>query len=162
MLEILKADLSDAGIINRLAHQIYYPTYTGILSIDQMDFMLGKSYTIEALRESMVQDQHFYIVYENKLPVGFVSFFVKTDDILRIEKLYLLPTTQGRGIGSEVIRFAEKIAIKYKSSILELNVNRGNNAYYFYLKMGFEVVEKVDIPYFGYVLDDYVMQMKID
>ncbi len=60
-----------------------------------------------------------------------------------------------------MISFAEEEATQRGRDTLELNVNRGNKAYYFYLKQGFEVVEEVDIPYYGYILDDYVMQKKI-
>lgn len=158
MVIIAQAKQKDAIIIHELAHRIYFPTYDGILSHAQMEFMLQKSYTVEALQQSMESDQDFYIISENQNPVGFIALKHKDHQVLRIEKLYLLPETQGKGMGRELINFAISYAQKSDKSILELNVNRGNNAYYFYLKMGFTVVQEVDIPYFGYILDDYVMQ----
>jgi ribosomal protein S18 acetylase RimI-like enzyme len=44
---------------------------------------------------------------------------------------------------------------------LELNVNRYNKAYNFYLKQGFKVVEEVDIPYYEFFLNDYVMRKSL-
>ena len=161
MLQIEKATTEDASIIHELAHQIYYPTYSGILSQEQMDFMLEKSYTVSALQESMLNDQDFYIAYDQQAPIGFIALKSKNATILRIEKLYLLPLTQGKGFGSQLIDFAKNEASLRNKSIVELNVNRGNKAYYFYLKIGFKVVQEVDIPYFGYILDDYVMQVRI-
>ena len=161
MINIKKAVLADAITIHKLAHQIYFPTYTGVLGQDQMEFMLEKSYTEVALQQSMHLGEDFFIVYDDCLPVGFMSLRVKDEKILRIEKLYLLPETQGLGVGKKSIDFALNEASLRGKSLVELNVNRGNKAYYFYLKMGFEVVELVDIPYFGYVLDDYVMQMTV-
>ncbi|GAA4521207.1 GNAT family N-acetyltransferase [Sphingobacterium thermophilum] len=161
MLEIRIAALEEASIIHELAHKIYFPTYTGILSEDQMEFMLEKSYTVTAIQQSIQHGQLFYIAYEENVPVGFIALTNKNENILRIEKLYLLPSSQGKGFGGLMISFAEEEAAQRGRDTLELNVNRGNKAYYFYLKQGFEVVEEVDIPYYGYILDDYVMQKKI-
>lgn len=161
MLNIRHARLEEAKIIHQLAHLIYYPTYTGILSKGQMDFMLQKSYTEEALKESMMTDQIFYLVLYNDIPVGFMALKEKDSRVLRIEKLYILPETQGKGIGKELIDFTRIQAQASGKATLELNVNRGNTAYEFYKKVGFKVVEEVDIPYYGYILDDYVMQMEI-
>ena len=162
MIKILKAAQDDAYIIHELAHLIYFPTYSSILSKDQMDFMLGKSYTVAALQESMQTDQDFYIAYNvHNKPVGFMALKDKNTQILRIEKLYLLPEAQGSGIGKELVNFAIQQGKLQNKSIIELNVNRGNKAYYFYLKVGFKVVQEVDIPYYGYILDDYIMQKEI-
>jgi GNAT superfamily N-acetyltransferase len=161
MFTIHLANLAEAEIIHQLAHQIYYPTYTGVLSDDQMEFMLERSYTVRALQESMRTDQDFYLAFDVRNPVGFMSLKNKDEDILRIEKLYLLPQTQGKGFGKELISFAKEEAKSRNKNIVQLNVNRGNKAYYFYLKMGFTVVEEIDIPYFDYILDDYVMQIRL-
>lgn len=161
MMQIRKAKEKDVQIIHELAHQIYFPTYSNILSQDQMEFMLEKSYTIPAVQESMRTDQDFYIAYDRDMAIGFIALKEKNESILRIEKLYLLPQTQGKGFGRALIDFAKSEASSKNKSIVELNVNRGNNAYYFYLKMGFKVAEEVDIPYFGYLLDDYIMQSSL-
>lgn len=161
MFSIRRANLAEAEIIHQLAHQIYYPTYTGILSDDQMKFMLERSYSVQALQESMQIDQDFYLAFDKKSTVGFMALKDKDEDILRIEKLYLLPQTQGKGFGKELISCAiAKAKLKNKKRV-QLNVNRGNKAYYFYLKMGFTVVQEIDIPYFNYILDDYVMEIPI-
>jgi ribosomal protein S18 acetylase RimI-like enzyme len=60
-----------------------------------------------------------------------------------------------------LIDFAQIQAQASGKAVLELNVNRGNSAYEFYKKIGFKVVEEVDISYYGYILDDYVMQREI-
>lgn len=160
MARICKALVEEAFIIHQLAHQIYFPTYRGILTGSQMEFMLKKSYTEEALKQSMIAGQDFYLLYEENVAVGFMALMQKKD-VLRIEKLYLLPETQGKGYGKNLISLAEEQARICNKFVLELNVNRGNKAYYFYLKQEFEVIAEVDIPYYGYILDDYVMQKKI-
>jgi len=162
MCTIIQATKQDAIVIHQLVHQIYYPTYKDILSVEQINFMLHKSYTEEALKDAMASGQDFFILWADiNLPIGFMSVAHTTTDILRIEKLYLLPSTQGKGYGLRFINFALEEAKKRNLTTLELNVNRGNKAYHFYLKQGFTVSREVDIPYYGYVLDDYVMQKPV-
>ena len=55
----------------------------------------------------------------------------------------------------------EKKKKKNKLLYVELNVNRKNPAMYFYKKMGFELLEKTDIAYGKFWLNDYVLRKSI-
>ncbi|OYD45533.1 hypothetical protein CHU00_11240 [Sphingobacterium cellulitidis] len=160
MIKIVKANKEDAELIQQLAHSIWYPTYQEILSKKQIDFMLERMYSVEAIQASMALKSIFYLLFNDDEAVGFIGMEPK-EDLLRIEKIYLLPNTQGKGFGKLLIDFAADEARKQGLSELELNVNRSNNAYHFYLKQGFRVVEEVDIPYYEFILDDYIMRKKI-
>jgi len=152
---------SDWPMIERIARESWNHGYADVLPQEQIDFMLQKSYSKNGILEAMEQGQQFFLLALEDVPVGFVALFPKTPDILRIEKLYLLPEAQGKGFGRELVGFAVARARAGNRSIVELNVNRGNKACHFYLKQGFRVVREVDIPYFGFVLDDYVMQLRV-
>ena len=158
---IREATIDKLPLISKLAEQAYWATYSAILSKKQIVFMLANIYSIAALQEAVETGQRFYMAYEEDEAVGFIALQPKTMAILRIEKLYLLSTVQGKGYGKALINHAALMAKQHQSTTLELNVNRGNKAYHFYLKQGFEVIEEVDIPYHGFVLDDYVMQKKV-
>ncbi|SFS73605.1 GNAT family N-acetyltransferase [Sphingobacterium wenxiniae] len=158
---IRKALPAEADIIHHIGNAAYYATYSDILSREQIVFMLNRSYTPDAIRDTMSGGQDFYLLWEGEEAVGFIAIQVKDKCLLRIEKLYLLASCQGKGYGAALIQFAAEEARKRRVDTLELNVNRGNKAYYFYLKQGFEVVQEIDIPYFGFILDDYVMQKKV-
>ena len=160
MRQIVKAKIEDATLIKQLAHTIWYPTYGQILSKKQIDFMLENIYAVETLQKSMQENTEFYLLYEDGVAVGFIGFGPK-DDLMRIDKIYLLPSTQGKGYGKMLIDFVAKQAIRLRLKELELNVNRYNNAYNFYLKQGFKVVEEVDIPYHEFFLNDYVMRKSL-
>lgn len=160
MIKIVKANKDEAELIQQLAHAIWYPTYQEILSKRQIDFMLERMYSVEAIQASMGLKSAFYLLFDDVEAVGFIGIEPK-EDLLRIEKIYLLPSTQGRGFGKQLIDFAAEEARKLGLSELELNVNRSNKAYHFYLKQGFRVVEEVDIPYYEFILDDYIMRKKI-
>ncbi len=147
--------------ISAMAFEVWPLTYKDVLSQRQIDFMLTRNYTTEALARAIDAGQVFYMVTDNDVDLGFISVHLLQDK-LRIEKLYLMPRAQGRGIGKELIAFAARLARQAALPMLELNVNRGNlPAYHFYLKQGFEVTATVDIPYYDYVLDDYIMQKVI-
>lgn len=161
MPQIILLDPDQAILIHTLAHQIYYPTYSNILKADQLDFMLNHSYSEAAIVEAMANGQLFYVLFNDQAaPLGFMALQEKVSDpqTLRIEKLYLLPGVQGGGFGKQFIQFAVDNALKLGKDFVELNVNRANSAYNFYLKQGFVVTDTVDIPYYGYILDDYIMQ----
>ena len=161
MTTIELAEQTDIRSISNMAHIIWPDAYGEILSKEQIDFMLDKSYTVEGLAEGMVGGQFFYILKEDGIGQGFIA--LKTlENKLRIEKLYLMPNVQGKGFGKALIDFAIEKAKTKGKDILELNVNRNNPAYHFYLKQGFQIIETVDIPYYDYVLNDYVMQLAID
>ncbi|MGO1521058.1 MAG: GNAT family N-acetyltransferase [Sphingobacterium sp.] len=158
MSRIVKATFWDAKIIHELAHEIWEPSYRDILSQQQIDFMLEKSYSIQALEQAIGRGTDYFILYQEKRQaLGFIA--IRPDeDSLRIEKLYLLPQAQGRGHGRRLIDFAAEEAKRHGFDVLELNVNRENPAFVFYQKAGFRVIRQVDIPYFGFVLNDYVMR----
>lgn len=159
---VKKAADTDIPLIQELIFEIYPTTYGEILSQAQIDFMLDKSYSTEGLNNSMAVGQDFYLLFDSEgKALGFIALQNKEDNILRIEKLYLHPTTQGKGFGTLLIDFAGREARRREREILELNVNRSNKAYYFYLKQGFMVTAEVDIPYYGFVLDDYVLQKQL-
>lgn len=160
-MEIYKATAADWESISQMAEQSWRTGYAGILAEEQIDFMLNRSYKEQGFAEATQNGDAFFILRDEGVNVGFITILPKAA-LLRIEKLYLVPTGQGKGYGKQLINFAAEKAAELGLPCLELNVNRGNtNAYNFYLKQGFVVTETVDIPYFAYVLDDFVMQRKL-
>jgi GNAT superfamily N-acetyltransferase len=97
---------------------------------------------------------------ENEV-LGFASYEHNYDQKqqTRIHKIYILPQTQGKGIGKFLIDAVENLATENNSLALSLNVNRFNKALTFYQKIGFEIVAQVDIELeHGYLMEDYVME----
>ncbi|MCO4293362.1 GNAT family N-acetyltransferase [Solitalea sp. MAHUQ-68] len=155
------ATSQDIDIIVALADQTWKQTYKGIISDEQIEYMYSNMYTPEALRKQQQEGNTFIIVYENDIPLGFSSFSKTDENIYKIHKLYVLPLTQGKGIGRFLIDSVISEIKPKGAEILELNVNRYNKAKQFYDKLGFKVHEEVDIPYGKFVLNDYVMRMKL-
>jgi ribosomal protein S18 acetylase RimI-like enzyme len=73
----------------------------------------------------------------------------------------LLPSQQNKGFGRILLNEVEKKAADLAANHLQLNVNRKNSALSFYEKLGYEIIETVDIPFADFWLNDYVLAKKI-
>ncbi|MGV3761687.1 N-acetyltransferase family protein [Parapedobacter sp.] len=153
----------DLPIIRQLAHDIWWPTYEDYIDHGQIRLMLKLIYSDPALRRQLETGQRFSLALRGDVAIGFVGFRPKPGNpkTMRIEKLYVKPSEQGKGTGRLMIDHVAQAALSAGYSSLELNVNRGNPASKFYGGQGFVIVDTVDTPYHGYVLNDYVMQKKL-
>lgn len=159
-LQIRKASLEDIPVINRLAEEIWWPTYRDFISEDQIHFMLKEMYSAEALEKQLEEGVTFLMALRADIPVGFAGFS-QTDEaeqIFKLHKLYVLPSEQGKGTGKALVDEVSRLAKADGGKMLELNVNRGNKAQHFYKKIGFDIHQTLDIPYHHFVLNDYVMR----
>ena len=150
--------------VQKLAQIIWPATYGSILSQEQFDYMMEMMYSLPSLEKQLESGKVFLLVEEENRFIGFASYELHVDasNTTKIHKLYVLPETQGKGIGRKLIDYIKEISIKENDSILQLTVNRHNKAKDFYLKYGFTIKEeKVFEIGNGYVMDDYVMEIKI-
>ena len=159
-MQIRPATSEDLELVHRLAVEIWWPTYHAILPADQITFMLEDMYSVEALEQQFSEGLRFVLAESEGRPVGFMGFINAggPEGIFRLEKLYILPSEQGRGTGRALIGYANDLALKDGAKILELNVNRSNPAFIFYQRAGFTIYREADIPYHRYVLNDYIMR----
>ena len=161
-LTVLK--IEQLPIVIDLTKKIWPVAYGEILSKAQLDYMIDKFYNETALRELMQKGHVFYLAQdENEKFVGFVSYEINSEpNKTKIHKIYVLPETQGTGLGRQFFELVKEKAIENQQNAIFLNVNKYNNAMHFYTKLGFAKVkdEVIDIGN-GYVMDDYVMEVAI-
>ncbi|SFA73879.1 Ribosomal protein S18 acetylase RimI [Flavobacterium swingsii] len=164
-MKISVATKSQLEIIKDLAYKIWPSTYGPILSKEQVDFMLDKFYNIKSLEEQMLQkNQVFLLIEENNKYLGFCAYELNCESLnkTKLHKIYVLPETQGKGIGKILLNEVEKIASENNNSALFLNVNRYNNAQEFYKKQGYSVIKTIDIEIGnGYLMEDFVMEKNL-
>jgi len=161
MYAIREADANDVGVIRNIAYHTWLPTYSPILSGEQITYMLNLLYSEEKIRTQIAEhEQCFLILTEDEQPVAFAAYSVRDEDadIYKLHKLYCLPQTQGKGCGKILIDEVSNRVLAAGKNILDLNVNRFNKARSFYEKMGFEVVYEEDIAIGEYWMNDYVMR----
>lgn len=159
-INLVKADIADAALIENLARTIWHDYYPSIISIEQIDYMLKKMYSKESLMEQMTKKKDmFYLVLVNHEPEGFISITNSEDKNYFLNKFYLIQNSAAKGKGTRA--FKQMLSILQPNKIT-LTVNRQNyKSINFYFKNGF-VIERVadfDIGN-GYVMNDFVMTWK--
>lgn len=162
-MNFVVASKEQLPIVRELALIIWPPTFEDILSTAQIDYMLNMMYSIESLEKQLENNKVFVLAEESDRFVGFASYELNFENSkTKIHKLYVLPETQGKGVGRELIDYITQMALKNQNSILHLTVNKYNKAKDFYLKNGFEITQEAvfDIGN-GYIMDDYLMEKKI-
>jgi GNAT superfamily N-acetyltransferase len=170
-LTIRTATLSDRALIRSISERTWPSTYGHIISQEQIDFMLDWMYSDASLEKQMNTGCEFYIANLNGDDVGFCSVSpeeeensstekVKGVKSHKLNKLYVLPLSQGTGAGKALLNECIEVAKAAGSSSLFLQVNKQNSAYNFYFKHGFikEAEFKFDIGN-GFYMDDYVMRL---
>lgn len=165
MIEITNATANDYRIIQQIAQETWPVTYGTILSSEQIDYMFDMMYSLEVLEEQVnLERHHFILAKEDDIYLGFASYELNYQNTVKtkIHKIYLLPKSQRKGIGSLLISEIVKEAKKNNNTSLSLNVNRYNKAFYFYQKIGFVKVGEEDINIGNdYIMEDYIMEKTI-
>lgn len=157
---IRTATLSDIPLIKALAEATWEPTYRSILSKEQIDFMFEVIYTSDALQKQMQEGQTFLLLYQDEKPLGFAAYSLKdaAEKVYKLNKIYLLPECQGKGLGKLLLTYVENEVKQLGGSILDLNVNKHNKAKTFYETCGYHVHHEEDIPIGPYWMNDYIMR----
>ena len=164
-MNLIQAKTLDIPVVIELTKKIWPVAYGEILSKAQLDYMIDKFYNETALIELMQKGHVFYLAQDNNDNyVGFVSYEINSEpNKTKIHKIYVLPETQGTGLGKQFFELVKQKAKENHQKAIFLNVNKYNKAIHFYTKLGFIKVkdEVIDIGE-GYVMDDYVMELAID
>ena len=146
--------------ISALAAVIWRAHYPGIITPDQIDYMLKRMYDVEVLRGELESGVTWFRALADDTMRGFASVGPTESAIgFKLHKLYVHPGWQRHGLGSALLKECEATARACGVTALMLNVNKRNErAIAAYLKSGFTIRESIvaDIGG-GFVMDDYVM-----
>jgi len=152
---------ADIGPLTRLAREIWYQHYPGIITIKQIEYMLGQRYSPDAIRAEIESGAaHWLKLDVNGELGGFASYETnRVQRSVKLDKLYVHALFRGRGCGAALIRHVEQAALAQDCDQVYLQVNRNNfDSIAVYRRIGFEVMDRVrtDIGA-GFYMDDYVM-----
>lgn len=163
MVKIVDANLEHIPNIQHLSSIVWPVTFEEILSHDQIVYMMEMMYSTQSLTQQM-NEGHCYIIAEDEEgEQGYLSYQTNiAEGYTKIHKIYVLPTAQGKGIGSKLIEYAKRKAIQADNKSLKLNVNRFNKAIDFYKTIGFTIAgtEDIDIGN-NFLMEDFILEMKI-
>lgn len=159
---------TDIRLIQDLADVAFRHTYQEILSPEQMEYMMDWMYSSDSLKDQMQSGHVFFIAHQADKACGYMSIQPDGTDadgtlLFHLQKLYVLPSEQGCGLGRKLfdcaIAFAREASAGHKARI-ELNVNRDNPAVEFYKHLGMKILSQGDFPIgHGFYMNDYIMGM---
>jgi GNAT superfamily N-acetyltransferase len=162
LIRRLKAD--EAERLAGLARDIWLRHYPAIISLEQIDYMLNQRYAPDLIRAQLASpDNGWWVAEQDGTLVGFAHVMLM-EDRCKLDKLYIDPHHQRRGLGAALLEQAKAWTRKAGRTRLTLQVNRHNSlALSAYRKYGFVTTEArvFDIGG-GFVMDDYLMELKLE
>ena len=153
-----------------LASEIWHECYGGLISDGQIDYMVDKFQSAEAMREQTAQEGYRYFVLEiDGEPGGYYGLVKKPGEgldppeIMCLSKFYLRRELRGKGFSSQMFREIKRFTRRAGLEMIKLTVNRGNiHAINVYKHIGMRMIkEQVTDIGSGYVMDDYVFGIMI-
>jgi len=150
-------------VILNLAREIWAITYKGILSPEQLEYMIDMMYAPAVVDKERNEGIIFELVKDAGTPVGFISYGPYAPGKIKLHKLYLSGAYHGKGIGSAMLSHAKEAAKKCGAKQLLLNVNKNNvRAIKAYKRNGFTLVREEKNPIGnGFFMDDYVFSVNL-
>ena len=164
MLTFQAATEADAPLLRDLAERIWRESYAGVVSTEQMAYMIGRMYAEETIRRELAEGVCWEIVRKGGGAVGYFSITFGVGGVAKLNKLYLLPEEQGRGFGQRMLVRVFDIALSRGATEMRLQVNKANvRAQRAYERFGFVRIEEAvfDIGG-GFVMDDYIMARSVE
>jgi GNAT superfamily N-acetyltransferase len=155
----------EAEALASLARAIWLAHYPAIISLEQIEYMLGQRYRPEVIRAELAGGEALWdVLWIGGAMAGFSSYFrTGNPGEMKLDKLYVRPDLQRHGYGGQLIARAAEVARAGGCTRLVLAVNKRNaGAIAAYRKHGFAVVDAVvkDIGG-GFAMDDYIMALDL-
>lgn len=153
----------DIRILAYLAEQIWHEYFIDIISKAQIDYMLAKFQSYEAIHKAINKESYtYFLAYEGDVPIGYCG--VKPDnERLFLSKLYLHKNSRGNGYASILMKNVIEFAKMLHLNAIYLTCNKYNShSIDVYERKGFSKIGAVqtDIGR-GFIMDDYIMQLDL-
>lgn len=162
-MEIKKvSNKNQINAIENLAYEIWYQHYTPIIGKHQVDYMLEKFQSVEAMREQIKNGFLYFLILDNNVPVGYMSVELLSETLF-LSKFYVIEAERGKGYGRTMIAYLEALAKEKNLNKISLTVNKHNTgSIKMYEKVGFvisgTVVKNIGE---GFIMDDYQMEKEL-
>lgn len=162
---VRNAGLDDIPRIVQAARVVWQTHYPGIISQDQIEYMLLRMYDPEVIASEMQEGGVIYYLAERE---GALAGFAACGPggppgEFKLHKLYVLPQFQRAGWGRRLIEAAVANVRQRSGERLSLCVNKRNaSALAAYSGYGFRVRESVCVDIGGgFQMDDFVLELDL-
>lgn len=153
-VELKPCQLQDLQELQKIAIHSYNDHYL-YLWLDGGAWYVDRSFSEQTLLEEL-KDSYaaFYFVYSGAELVGFLKLNLHkalenytAEEALELERIYLLKSASGKGIGREVVRFAKAVAAQYNKRVIWLKAMDSSRSVDFYEQNGFEKCGTYTLPF---------------
>ena len=151
------ATQTDADTVSNLLQTVFAETYGKMLDEETLGSHLEQHLSAKAVGETFAGSSYFVIEDKQRM-LGVLKLCGNTAQA-EIEKLYVHSDAMRRGIGSRLLKAAEKYAKANELEGLHLKVWKENKAAIrFYQKHGFTIVGTTDVYVGETAFRDFVME----
>lgn len=151
-------------VVVSLARAIWTEHYTPIIGAAQVDYMLMKFQSVDALEKQLREGYRYFLLKYQDGYVGYIGIIPeKATSSMCLSKFYISKSVRGKGFARESVVFIEEICRADKIKTIWLTVNKNNPSISIYEKLGFR--KKADIVTDignGFVMDDFRMEKQVD
>lgn len=156
----------DIATVAQLAHRIWHEHYPGIISLQQIDFMLARFQSEAAIAAQLAEGHEYALIVMPDMAgvaqdVGYLAWQAQPDiGRLFLSKLYVVQALQQQGLGHFALDYLKTLGQHRQLDTLWLRVNKHNPALQAYLRWGFrQVAEVVTEVGAGFVMDDFQLEL---
>jgi ribosomal protein S18 acetylase RimI-like enzyme len=148
--------------VEDLAYAIWNEHFTPIIGKAQVDYMLEKFQSVEAITGQIEQGFQYFLLKTDDGFFGYTGIQQKADELF-LSKLYIKSSERGKGYGRKVVQFLEGMAKEKGMEKITLTVNKNNlDTIKAYEKFGFENLGPIVMDIGGgFVMDDYQMAKRV-
>ncbi|HTP04542.1 MAG TPA: GNAT family N-acetyltransferase [Nitrospirota bacterium] len=153
---------SQIEIVAALAKEIWTEHYIPIIGKKQVDYMLDKFQSKQAILEQIRTGVLYFLMKERDEFIGYIAAQPKGVELF-LSKIYIKSSRRAKGYGKKAVQFAEMLAQERGLRKIVLTVNKNNViAIKVYEKIGFRNAGSLvqDIGS-GFVMDDYKMEKTV-
>jgi ribosomal protein S18 acetylase RimI-like enzyme len=166
-LLIRPALLEDAALIAQLASKTFMETYGEMNTPENMEKYLDTQFSVSKIvAELSNHNARFFLVYVEGIPAAFTKLRqdrkpkkLENENVIEIQRIYVLKEFQGFRIGKTLIEMVKKLAKAEGFKAIWLQVwQKNNKAIRFYQKVGFVVYETATFILGDDVQQDFLMR----
>lgn len=161
----IKVCESDEEIIQlaRVAKDIWYECYTELIPQEQIEYMLDRFQSEDALRDAIFKCNYTYFLLYDEEIIAYCGVQPQMDRLF-LSKLYVRKDKRGLGYASKLLDTAIEFGLTLKKRALYLTCNKENNeSLEMYKAKGFQNIasQENDIGG-GFVMDDFVLEFELN
>lgn len=150
-------------LVAELAREIWIEHFTPIIGAQQVEYMLERFQSYEAIKEQIEkQGYQYYLFLLHNENAGYMAV-QKQEKQLFLSKIYVLKKFRNQKIASRAFKFLQTECQKAGLNKIWLTVNKENiNSIEAYKKTGF-IIKKPLITKIGngFFMDDYIMEKTV-